>query len=36
MMVNYLYDLDDIQANSMAYAASGAISCSRDVKKLLR
>jgi malonyl-CoA decarboxylase len=36
MMVNYLYDLDDIQANSKAYADSGEVRVSRAVKGLLK
>lgn len=36
VMVNYLYDLDDIEKNHEAYAASRTIAASNAVKKLAR
>jgi malonyl-CoA decarboxylase len=36
MMVNYLYDLDDIEKNHEAYAASRIVAASNAVKKLAR
>jgi malonyl-CoA decarboxylase len=36
MMVNYLYDLDDIEKNHEAYAASRVVAASNAVKKLAR
>ena len=36
IMVNYLYDLDDIEKNHEAYAGSRTIVASNAVKKLAR
>jgi malonyl-CoA decarboxylase len=36
LMVNYLYDLDDIEKNHEAYAAGRAVAASSAVKRLLR
>lgn len=36
LMVNYLYDLDDIDANHEAYSASGKVAVSARVKALLK
>jgi malonyl-CoA decarboxylase len=35
-MVNYLYDLDDIERNHEAYANEGAIAASPAVRRLAR
>jgi malonyl-CoA decarboxylase len=35
MMVNYLYDLEAIEANHEAYANRGSVVCSRAVQRLL-
>jgi malonyl-CoA decarboxylase len=35
VMVNYLYDLDAIERNHEAYAASGAVAASAAVKRLI-
>ena len=35
MMVNYRYDLDDINRNSVAYRMSGSTAISQSVKELL-
>ena len=34
LMVNYLYDLDEIEANHEAYANRGAVAASSAVRKL--
>ena len=36
VMVNYLYDLDDIEANHEAYSASGKVALSNRVRALLK
>mgnify|MGYP001389454633 FL=1 len=36
LMVNYLYDLDDIEANHEAFARGGAVTASSGVRRLLR
>jgi malonyl-CoA decarboxylase len=36
IMVNYLYDLDDIEKNHEAYANQGEVAASSAVKKLLK
>jgi malonyl-CoA decarboxylase len=36
VMVNYLYDLDDIEKNHEAYAANRVVAASGAVKKLAR
>jgi malonyl-CoA decarboxylase len=36
LMVNYLYDLDEIEANHEAFVEKGTVAASSAVKKLLR